>query len=62
MKQNTKPRIVSRFTGYTLADCDCRLCLYWQGKRLGCLLTVCCCEEEKRQAAQREQTNIKEEN
>lgn len=31
MKQNT--RIYNKWQGYTLADCDCRYCLYYGGKR-----------------------------
>lgn len=39
---------------YTLADCSCKYCLYYQGKKKPCPLPVCCCAEEKRLAMERE--------
>lgn len=43
-----------RFTGYTVEDCACKYCLYYQGKKKGCTLEICCCEEERQQALARE--------
>lgn len=48
-------RIYHRFTGYTVADCDCKYCLYYGGKCKGCTLDNCCCMEERAQALVREQ-------
>jgi len=39
--------IYNRFKGYTAADCDCRYCLHYGGKKKGCLIPVCCCLEER---------------
>jgi len=50
--QNT--RILDRFTGYSVADCDCKLCLWYGGKRRGCKHGECCCAEEKHEAYKRE--------
>lgn len=46
-------KILSRFTGYTPTDCDCKLCLHYQGRGKSCLLETCCCEEEKKEAPQK---------
>ena len=43
-------RMVNRWEGYYEEDCDCKLCLYYQGKKGGCSLNICCCDEEKREA------------
>ena len=40
-------RIYYKFNGYTTADCNCKLCLHYGGKRRGCLLPTCCCLEER---------------
>ena len=53
MKQHT--RMIDRFTGYTVADCDCKLCLYYGGKRRGCTVKKCCCEAERAEAVTREE-------
>lgn len=47
-------RILDRFNGYTLADCDCSLCLHLS-KKQGCALPECCCAEERADALAREQ-------
>lgn len=42
-------RILNKFQGYTLEDCDCRYCLYYGGKRKGkeiCLADRCVCKKE----------------
>lgn len=31
-------RIYGRFTGYTVKDCACEYCLYYGGKRRGCMV------------------------
>lgn len=45
--------IYNKFKGYTLADCDCRYCLYYGGRRKSkiiCLVDGCVCADEIRQA------------
>lgn len=48
-------RIYNRFTGYTVADCDCKFCLYYGGERKGCTVERCCCKEERAAAIAKEQ-------
>ena len=46
-------KILNKFRGYTLEDCDCKYCVYYGGKRKGkvtCLADKCICEDEIRQA------------
>lgn len=43
-------KILSRFKGYTLEDCDCVYCLHYQGRSNPCPLESCCCAEEKAEA------------
>lgn len=53
MKHNKKPTNQE----LSLADLDCKLCLYYGGrspKKPSCLLEKCCCEEEINQAKRRE--------
>lgn len=52
MTENT--RILHRFTGYTVADCDCEYCLHYGGKRTSCTAESCCCTEERLQAINRQ--------
>ncbi len=57
MRETT--RIYNRWQGYTLADCDCKYCLYYGGKRKGeviCLAGECVCKAELREAARRERS------
>lgn len=55
--------ILNKFKGYTLADCDCKYCLYYGSKRKGkinCLAEKCVCEEEikhAKEAYRRERNN-----
>jgi len=35
---------------YFVEDCDCRMCLFWRGKKKGCVLDTCCCAEIRRDA------------
>jgi hypothetical protein len=52
-------RIYNRWQGYTLADCDCKYCLYYGGQRKGeinCLADECVCKAELREAALRERS------
>ncbi|MDL2293801.1 hypothetical protein LJC60_04135 [Ruminococcaceae bacterium OttesenSCG-928-D13] len=44
---------LNKFNGYTLEDCDCKLCLHYAGKGKPCPLETCCCEDEKREAIAR---------
>ena len=53
-------RIYGRFTGYTVKDCACEYCLYYGGKRRGCMVESCCCLKERLQALTREY-RVKEE-
>ena len=46
----SQPKYIDSFKGYYLDDCDCTICLHYQGKRRGCSLDNCCCEDEKRDA------------
>lgn len=51
-------RIYDRFSGYTVADCDCRYCLYYGGRRkskVNCLADKCVCADEIRQAKRRKE-------
>lgn len=60
MKQNT--RIYNKWQGYTLADCDCKYCVYYGGKRKSkiiCLTEKCVCADEIREAAKRERRERK---
>ena len=48
----------TRWQGYTWADCDCKLCLYYGGKSKGsvkCLAGDCVCKEERADALIRDQ-------
>lgn len=50
-------RILDKWQGYTVADCDCKYCLYYGGKRRGeirCLAAECVCKEELKEAVRRE--------
>ena len=53
-------KILNRWKGYSVADCDCKYCLYYGGKRPGevkCLADECGCKEELKAAARRERMN-----
>ena len=53
-------KILNRWKGYTVADCDCKYCLYYGGKHHGkvrCLVEDCICKEELKAAARRERMN-----
>ena len=53
-------RILNRWQGWSLADCDCKYCLFYGGKRHGkakCLADDCVCKEEIEAAARRERMN-----
>ena len=54
---NPNVRIMSRFTGYSTDDCDCKWCLFYGDKKKGCMIDVCCCLEERAQALERETKN-----
>ena len=56
MDKNT--RIYNRWQGYTVADCACELCRWYDGKKRLCLLESCCCAEEREEALLREQAAI----
>ena len=50
-------RIYNKWQGYSLADCDCRYCLYYGGRKHGeciCLSEKCVCLEEIAKAIERE--------
>lgn len=49
-------RIYDKWQGYTLADCDCRYCLYYGGEKKGtdCLSEECVCAREIQEAIARE--------
>jgi hypothetical protein len=53
--------ILDRWQGYTVADCDCRYCLHYGGKRQGeviCLSDECVCKKELREALIRERRSF----
>ena len=53
MKKNKKNN--DRWQGYTPADCDCKYCVYYGGKKNGnviCLADTCVCSDEIRHAKQ----------
>ena len=53
-------KILNRWKGYSVADCDCKYCLYYGGKRHGkvkCLADECVCKDELKAAARRERMN-----
>lgn len=50
-------RVLNKWHGYTVADCDCNYCLYYGGRKKGevkCLAGECVCKAELREAARRE--------
>lgn len=53
MKKNTKN--YDRWQGYTPADCDCKSCVFYGGKKNGdiiCLTDSCVCADEIHKAKQ----------
>ena len=47
----------NQWRGYTVADCDCKYCLYYGGRKKGevnCLAEECVCKEELQEALRRE--------
>ena len=43
-------RIMNKWRGYTVADCDCKYCLYYGGRKnreVNCLADECVCKAEK---------------
>ena len=52
-------QITKKWQGYTIADCDCKLCLYYGGRRRGeiqCLADECVCKDDLREALRRERS------
>ncbi len=50
-------RILNRWQGYTVADCDCRYCLYYGGmkrREVQRLAEECVCIDELKEAIRRE--------
>ena len=50
-------RIMNKWRGYTVADCDCKYCLYYGGRKnreVNCLADECVCKAELQEAARRE--------
>ena len=45
-----KPRVVQKWQGYYLEDCECSTCLHYLGRKKGCNLNECCCDKEKTDA------------
>ena len=42
-------RIINKWRGYTVADCDCKYCLYYGGRKnreVNCLADECVCKAE----------------
>ena len=53
MRKNIK--IYDKWSGYTLADCECIYCLHYIENK-GCTCSICCCLEEKAEAIEREKS------
>ena len=50
-------RIMNKWRGYTVADCDCKYCLYYadrKNREVNCLADECVCKAELQEAARRE--------
>ena len=50
-------RVLNQWRGYTAADCDCKYCLYYGGRKkdeVNCLAEECVCKEELQEALRRE--------
>ena len=48
---------LNKWRGYSVADCDCRYCLYYGGRKDGevnCLAEECVCKAELKEALLRE--------
>ena len=46
-------RIMNKWRGYTVADCDCKYCLYYGGRKnreVNCLADECVCKAELQEA------------
>ena len=52
-------RIIYKWDGYYLEDCECTSCLYYHGKRRGCVLNYCCCNDEKSEAIENDRIKRK---
>ena len=55
-------RIMNKWRGYTVADCDCKYCLYYGGgknREVNCLADECVCKAELQEAARRERNEKK---
>ena len=57
-KENVK--IVQKFRGHYLEDCDCQYCKYHQGRKRGCKLDKCRCDKEKLDAIAKGRTSRKQ--
>jgi hypothetical protein len=53
MGENT--HIFNRFKWWSVADCACEFCLYWESRKRICTLTACACEDVRTEAIRREQ-------
>jgi hypothetical protein len=56
VKNNT--RIYNRFEYWSVADCACDACLYWNEQECVCSLTACYCEDIRQEATRREQAAV----
>ena len=55
MGRSKNTRIINKFEFWSVADCDCSLCLHHAGKDQPCPLDVCCIEDIRQEAIRREQ-------
>ena len=55
MGRSKNTRIINKFEFWSVADCDCSLCLHHAGKDQPCSLDVCCIEDIRQEAIRREQ-------
>ncbi len=50
MGKSNNTRFHNKFVWWSVADCDCKWCRYYGGKKSGCTLETCCCTEERAEA------------
>ena len=53
-KNNKNTRIQNRFEFWSVADCSCEYCQFYQSKKQKCMLHACCCADIREEASRRE--------
>ncbi|GHU58612.1 hypothetical protein AGMMS49975_25370 [Clostridia bacterium] len=59
MGKSKNTRIYDKFTYWSVADCDCKFCAFYRGKKRGCSFDECYCAEERDEVYRREQAALK---